>query len=159
MVERRLAVLDDLDVVLGDCGDFVSVAHQQAREPAGKAVAAERDGHHEAAQSLVAAALGLLLHEVLGFPQLGAAYKQLSARDIEETVIRLLRITVIELATARALSNTDQHEIGFNRHGTLHGEPEFFSPADCLSGLLLLGAWVRELAWWQSRHPEGIGRL
>jgi hypothetical protein len=158
LTDRRVEVLDDLDAVLGDSVDFIARSHEQAHDLAGKAVAAGRDGHDEAAQCLAAAALGLLLHEVLGFSKLGAAYREMSARDIEETVVRLLRITVIELATARALTDTDKHEVGFNRHGTLHGKPEFLSRAYSLSGLLLLAAWVRELAWWQRHQPDAIAR-
>jgi len=158
LVDRQVDVFDDLDQVLAEATAFVAPVHEQARDLAGKAIAAARSGHHEAAQSLAAAALGLLLHEVLGYERIGAAYKDLSDRDVDEVVLRLLRMTMIELATARALTDTDAHESGFNRHGTLHGKPAFFSQSDCVAGLLLLGAWVRELTWWQDHHPEAITR-
>ncbi len=156
LVRRRKEVLDDILNVLVEATHSVTEAHTQSRRLAIKAVAAAHDGHDEASQALAAAALGLLLHEVLGFERLGTAYKQLSARDIDETAMRLLRLAVIELATAKALRNTDKHDVGFNRHGTLHGYPHFFSGVNCIASLLLLGAWLRELSWWQEHHPDAI---
>lgn len=156
LVANREAILEDIAAVLGDATHYVSPAHADATTLATKAVAASRAGHDEAAQSLAAAALGRVLHDVQGFEKLGGAYKEFSKRDLEQTVIQLLRITLIELATARSLTNTDAHTSGFNRHGTLHGRPEFFSAPDCLEGLLLVTAWLRELAWWQEHHPEAL---
>jgi hypothetical protein len=158
LVARETAVLEDVADALGTASYFVAAAHEEARDMGSKAVAAARCGHREAAQALAAAALSLLLHEVLDYNQLGAAYKEFSTRDVDDVVLSLLRITTIELATARAPTTTADHEIGFNRHGTLHGKPAYFSTSDCLAALLLLSAWICELSSWQEHHPDAITR-
>jgi hypothetical protein len=53
----------------------------------------------------------------------------------------------IQRATVNALVDTKDAVGGFNRHGTLHGSREFLTEPAMLAGFLLVGAWVRELAW------------
>jgi hypothetical protein len=40
------------------------------------------------------------------------------------------------------------------RHGALHGIPSFYSPANAIAALLLLGAWIRELSWYAEHEPS-----
>jgi hypothetical protein len=71
----------------------------------------------------------------------------------QEAGIGQVRYLAIERATANPLAPTWEEPEGFNRHGTLHGKPEYYGEAETLAGLLLLVAWVRELSWWAENDP------
>lgn len=158
LAARKDDILDDLTAVLKEAaGAGIVSGHGDACEFAGDGIDAARAGLFRPAQAAAAAGLGLVLHASLGFPQLrglGEAFKRFNERDLDETVLRLLKLSLIELCTAKALLNTKKAVPGFNRHGTQHGDPAFFSPANTLCGLLLLVAWLRELKWFAEHHPE-----
>jgi len=153
-------ILDDLEEVLSEVRETEIDGHSEARAFAAEAIAAARDGHFHAAQSLAASGLGQVLHVALGFPLfygLGRAYREFAARSIDDASIWVVKVTLIELATARALTDVDKTTpTGFDRHGTQHGVREFFSTGNALAGLLLLVAWTRELQWIADEYPEGL---
>lgn len=154
LIERRDDILSDLTTVLAESTCEVLEQQGDARELAGLAVHAARHGHDAAAQALAAAALGCVLEEVLRYGGLGAVYKEMSVHDIEETEFGILRLVTIELATSRALVDTEDHVEGFNRHGTLHGKRAFYGAGEMISGLLLVVTWIRELSWWAEHEPS-----
>lgn len=156
LLKRRDEILLDISEVLDDASASTLAEQAEARTAARASVAAARADHYMAAQALVAAGLGRLLHRVLEHDRLGRTYKELSAQDPKGAVLRLMRLTHLELATANALTDTERQPEGFNRHGTVHGDPRFYSPADLVAGLLLLGAWIRELSWWAEHHPSAF---
>jgi hypothetical protein len=148
-------VLEDLETALGEARGTEIIGHADACDFAADALAAERDGHSPAAQALTAAGLGPIVHGAFGFEQLGGAYKRFSKTDMEEATLRLMKMSLLQLCTARALTDTDRVAgPGFYRHPTQHGERSFFTPANSLAGLLLLVGWVRELKWLSEKHPE-----
>ncbi len=154
LIAHREEVLSDALSVLG--ASTIEVVEEQgnARHLAGAAIAAARGGHDEAAQALIAAALGCVLHRVLRYEQLGRAYREMSQRNIEDAYLDVMRLVAIQAATGQALVHTSKHEEGFNRHGTLHGYRAFYGEAEMLAGLLLLVAWIRELSWWAEHDPS-----
>jgi len=152
---RRTEVLEDLETALGEAREPEIVGHGDACDFAADALAAERDGHSAAAQALTAAGLGPIVHGTLGFERLGGAYKRFSKTDMDEATLRLMKMSLLQLCTAKALTDTDRVEgAGFYRHATQHGDRSFFNPANSLSALLLLVGWVRELKWLNEAHPE-----
>jgi hypothetical protein len=154
IAERRAEIIEDVQELLAATTVFESSEHEQAHKQAVAAVRAAESGHDEAAQALTAAALGWVVHGVLGFERLGAAFKAMNQRDPEEAGLQELRHALIERATVVALTDTKDHANGFNRHGTLHGDPAFYGPAQMLSGLLLISAWTHELGWWAARQLD-----
>jgi hypothetical protein len=151
----RTDVLDDLEAALTEATEADIVGHADARAFAREALAAERDGHSAAAQALTAAGLGPIVHGAFGFKQLGGAYKDFSKTDMEEASLRLMKVNLLQLCTARALTDTKRvTEPGFYRHATQHGDRSFFRPATSLAALLLLVGWVCELKWLSDNHPE-----
>ncbi len=157
IVGHRQEIIEDVEELLAATNVFESVEHEHAHHGAVAAVRAAKSEHDEAAQALTAAAVGWVVHGVLGFEKLGAAFKEMKARDAEEAGLQELRHALIERATVVALTDTKEHRHGFNRHGTLHGDPAFYGPAQMLSGLLLISAWTRELGWWASRQRNDDG--
>ena len=154
---HRDAVLNDLQAALDEVTGTQIVGHAEATQFAVEAVAAARDGHLYAAQALAASGLGQVLHVTWAFGGLGKAYRQFSAVDMEEAALSMIKSSLIQLATAVALTNTDRASFaGFNRHGTHHGKREFFSAGNALAGLLLLVAWVRELQWVADEFPDAL---
>jgi hypothetical protein len=90
LVSSSAKVLDDLDAALAQARGAKVEGHADAREFAGDAIAAARDGHSAAAQALAASGLGQVIHGILGFPLfrgLGEARKKFTARDIDETTM------------------------------------------------------------------------
>lgn len=153
--QQRTKVLEDLESALDDATGAEIVGHADACDFAAKALAAERDGHSEAAQALTAAGLGPILHDAFGFELLGNAYKDFNKTDMEEATLRLMKISLLQLCTARALTDTKRvTEPGFYRHATQHGERSFFTSANSLAALMLLIGWVRELKWLSEKHPD-----
>lgn len=151
---HRTDVLDDVDELLGQATIEAVPEQGEMRDSLAEAVAAARCGHDRAAQALSAAALGRALHALFGFERLGAAYKKFKDNDPREAAITQGRIVCLQVATANALSDTKLKPRGFNRHGTQHGDPAFFSESAMLAGLLLMAGWVREFAWLAEHHPE-----
>jgi hypothetical protein len=154
LIECRNDVLSDMTAVLAEATCEVVPAQGDARELATRAVEAARDGHDVAAQALAAATLACVLQEVLPYGGLGAAYKQMAAHDIEQAHFWIVGRVTIEVATSRALTDTDKHVAGFNRHGTLHGKLSFYGPGEMIAGLLLVVAWVRELSSLAEHDPS-----
>ena len=166
--EKRLAVLaasssdvlDHLAAVLAESDHTDVPNHADAHAFAAEALDAARDHHWTAAQTLPASWLGQVLHGVLNYPVLGglgAAYKKFAGQDIEEVTLRALKLTMLEIATAKALTNMDIAGPGFNRHGTQQRDRAFFSKPNAIAGLLLLIGWLRELRWLRDHHPEVFG--
>jgi hypothetical protein len=153
--QQRTTVLEDLESALDDATGAEIVGHADACDFAAKALAADRDGHSEAAQALTAAGLGPILHDAFGFELLGKAYKDFSKTDMEEATLRLMKISLLQLCTAKALTDTRRvTDPGFYRHATQHGELSYFTPANSLAALMLLIGWVRELKWLSEKHPD-----
>lgn len=153
--QRRAEVLEDIEAALRDAAGAEIVGHEDACDFAVKALAAERDGHSEAAQALTAAGLGPILHDAFGFELLGGAYKDFSNTDMDEATLRLMKISLLQLCTAKALTDTKRvTEPGFYRHATQHGERSYFTRATSLAALMLLTGWVRELKWLSDEHPD-----
>jgi hypothetical protein len=150
-------VLDDLEAALGESQmlELDLRGHAEGCEFASEAIAAARDGHWTAAQAVAACGLGRVLHATFGFSTLGKAFKKFNARDVDEATMEILKVALLEVSTARALQNYgDVQPAGFNRHGTQHGERQFFSKANALEGLLLLVGWLREFKWLAMNHPH-----
>jgi hypothetical protein len=148
LVSSSADVVEDLEAALSMARGADVQGHAEAIEFADEAVAAARDGHWWAAQALAASGLGQVIHRVLEYRVFRDAYKQFSERDIEEADMTVLKAALLEVCTAKALTDTGKAQPGvFNRHGTQHGERRFFSQSSALGGLLLLVGWVREFAW------------
>lgn len=150
-------VVEDLSTALAEIGPDADSLFAGALATAREAVEAAQDGHFVPAQTASAAGLTAVLHEVFGFPGMGGlaeARKKFEGRDLDEVGVRIMKISMIELCTAKALKRTKDAGPGFNRHGSQHGMRDFLSQANSLAGMMLLVAWVRELWWFQERHPE-----
>ena len=152
--KHRTELLEAAREALAD--SRVEVISQQAElaEFADEALAAADAGLDRAAQSLAASGIGHVLHSVLGYELLGAAFKELSDRMASDAGVHELRVVSLQIATSNALIDTDRGPDGFNRHGTLHGAPEHFSEPAMLASVMLLVGWIRELADLAEHHPE-----
>lgn len=154
---HRSEVIDDLERAVSEIGPDADALYADPLVTAREAIGAARDGHFVPAQTAAAAGLTAVLHEVFGFPEMGGLKKardKFEGRNLDEVGIRMLKVSLIELCTAKALRRTSEAGPGFNRHGTQHGMRRFLSEADSLTGLMLLVAWVRELWWFQQHYPE-----
>lgn len=151
LVSLSALVLEDLEAGVANARGAEVPGHADACDFAAEAIAAARDGHWTAAQSLAASGIGQVVHGLFGYPLfggLGKAYKKFRERDIEESTMTVLKAALLEVCTVRALTDVARAETQpFNRHGTQHGDRRFFSQASALGGLLLLVGWVREFAW------------
>jgi len=121
---------------------------------ADEAIAAAEADLDRAAQTLAAAGLGCLIHDVLGFKLLGEAFKELGDRMAGDASIHELRIVALQIATSNTLIDIDREPIGFNRHGTQHGAPVHFTEPAMLASVMLLVGWIRELSDLAEHHPE-----
>jgi hypothetical protein len=155
LVASREEVLEDLAAVLDDSTVTATPEQDDLASLAHNALAAAVDGHHEAAQALCAASLGIPIHQLLEHKNFADA-RTAMMRDPEEASLHMMRLVHIQLATANALIKTNEDPLGFNRHGTLHGDIQFYSDAHALSALLLVVAWVRELSWWATNSPSSL---
>lgn len=154
---HRQEILDDVAELL-EASTVSRVPEQdEAREQAIEALAAARAGFDRAAQSLFASALGHILEGSLGFERPGKAFKAFKERDLDEAIIGELRVVCLQLATANSLTDTDENPDGFNRHGTQHGSPRWFSDASMIAGALLIAGWIGELSWLADNRPEVFG--
>lgn len=98
------------------------------------------------------------MQATLGFVHLADARREFEARrDLDDTLLAELRLACLRLASANALTNTVDHMEGFNRHGTQHGMPAFFSQEHMSSSALLVCGWIRELSWIKE-HPLDLLR-
>lgn len=156
LVARRDDILEDIDLALEDATSGIASDQDDAKKFAMAALVAARHGQDLAAQVLSGVALARVLHGDLSFPTLAKAREEMSALDPEEAALIDLRSVLIELATANSLRNTKEEPRGFNRHGTVHGIPEYFSEANMLGGVLLLTAWTRELSWLVEHHRDAF---
>lgn len=154
LADSRREVLDDVAEILEASTTSLMPEQDEARDQALEALAAARTGFDRAAQSLFASALGHILEGSLGFERPGKAFKAFSGRDLDEAVLSEIRVVGLQLATANSLIDTDQHPDGFNRHGTQHGQPEWFSETSMLAAALLVAGWVRKLSWLAENRPE-----
>lgn len=153
LIAHRDEVLDDAEALLADSTVTVIPEQDEIRGFVEEAIAAARDGHDQAAQALLAAALSHVIHGARGFEKFKDAYNAMS-HDVEKTALRFARPVHIEMATVNAITNTYSDPEGFNRHGSLHGDPAFYGEAEMLAGVLLVSAWVRELSWWAENDPS-----
>jgi hypothetical protein len=111
-------VVEDLEAALSTARGANVRRHAEAIEFADQAVAAARDGHWWAAQALAASGLGQIIHRVLDYRVFRDAYKQFSEPDIEEAEMTVLKAALLEVCTAKALTDTDRAQPDvFNRHG------------------------------------------
>jgi hypothetical protein len=151
-------VLEDLDAVLARASGADVAGHVEACAFAEEALSAARDGHWSAAQALAASGLMHVIHEMLGFPLmggLGAAFKKFNASDVDEATMTVLKQTLLDVCSARALTDIAKTTTnGFNRHGTQHGDRKFFSASSALAGLLLLVGWIREFTWVSETYSD-----
>jgi hypothetical protein len=149
-------VLDDLDEMLTEAQMPESdlSGHADACAFAAEAIAEAREGHFNSAQALAACGLGPVLHDAMGMT-FGRAFKKFSERNLDDATLELLKVAMLEVATAKALTNFEAVlPDGFTRHATQHGERSFFSQSNALSGLLLLVGWLREFKWLSDNQPE-----
>ena len=109
-----------------------------------------------AAQSLAACGLEPAAKLSFGMPTLSQVRKQFERRNVDEVRATLMKITLLQMCTARALAQYDENSLpeGFNRHATNHGERACFSDANALAGMLLLVGWLREFRWFADHHPQ-----
>lgn len=154
LVSHRDEILEDVAVALAESIISELPAQDAAREQAEEALEAARAGLDRAAQSLFGSALGHVLEGTLGFERPGKAFKEFKDKDLDAAVIGELRIVCLQLATVNSLTDTDEHPVGFNRHGTLHGNPAYFSEASMLAAALLVAGWIRELSWLAEHRSE-----
>jgi hypothetical protein len=157
LVANRREVLANLEQLVAQAAGHLVKAEPQLYRFASQATAAATAGHDEAAQALTGSALGHLVHEVFGHPTFKAARDKMAARDVDVALLDQLRYYALDRATARVIAHTNEGLDGFNRHGTLHGMAAYFGEAEMLTGLLLLVAWTRELAWWAEHEPDAFG--
>lgn len=156
LISNREQILADVETALADSTANEIPQQDEARDQAQEAHRAAVAGLDRAAQTLFAAALGHVLEGSLGFPRPGLAFKKFKETDLDEAGISELRLACLQIATVNALTDTDQRPDGFNRHGTQHGSPAFFSEASMLGAALLVAGWIRELSWLAEHHPEAF---
>jgi hypothetical protein len=155
LVAERQMVLDDLEAVLARAAGVPVTGHAEASAFAREAIAAARDGHLHAAQALAACGLGTVLEEIFGYPRLREAYEKFEVSDVERAGMTSLKLRLLEVCTAKALTNTRAASSAvFNRHGTQHGLRAFFSAANAMGGMLLLVGWLRELKWFDEHYED-----
>jgi hypothetical protein len=154
LAAHREEVLVDLERVLADAAASLTDEHRQLHKLAVAAVAAAGAKHDLAAQALAASAIGCLVHSIFGHSAFAAASKKMSARNVDEALLEQVKYFTLELATANAITRTNERPEGFNRHGTLHGDLAWYGEGEMLSGLLLVVGWDRELSWWASRQRD-----
>jgi hypothetical protein len=65
-------------------------------------------------------------------PTLSQVRKQFERRNVDEVRATLMKITLLQMCTARALAQYDENSLseGFNRHATNRGERACFSDAN-----------------------------
>jgi hypothetical protein len=153
LAAHRAEILDDVRSIL-DGGTAADEIVPELRGLAETACAAAFDGHDAAAQALAAAALGDLIHEPLGHTHFAGARERMADHDLQEASVDHVRYLALERAMANAIIPTARKPEGFNRHGTLHGDPSYYGGAEMLSALLLLAGWTREIAWWAENDPR-----
>ena len=147
LLAHRDEILEDVAAALGDSKISRLSEQDEARDQAREALNAARAGLDQAAQSLFASVLGHVLEGSLGFERPGKAFKAFKSKDLDAAAISQLRVVCLQLATVNSLTDTDQSPDGFNRHGTQHGNPAYFSEASMLGSALLVASWIRELSW------------
>ncbi|HEY3758831.1 MAG TPA: hypothetical protein VGL37_03670 [Solirubrobacteraceae bacterium] len=148
LVAQRAKVLEDCEAAITAESEVDIPIHAAVCNLALKSVEAARDGHDEAAQALAGSVLSAVIHEILGFGSQGAAREQFE-ETCSEADLRLfmLRETVLYGATARVFAKTSKGLDGFNRHATAHGHLNSFGCADMLEAIMLVSAWLREIAF------------
>jgi hypothetical protein len=157
LANEREAVLADLGAAIEAVGVVELEGFDAAAAFARDALAAAIDGHLTAAQSLAACGLEPAVKLSFGIENLGEVRKQFDKRDVEEVTLTLMKVTLLQMCTVKALAQYRSGEplpVGFNRHATLHGERACFSDANALSGMLLLIGWLREFRWFADHHPR-----
>ena len=156
LAAERDVVLADLDAAMQAVGTVEVAGFEAASAFAQDAIAAAHDGHMTAAQSLAASGLEPAARLSFGMPSLNSVRKQFEARNVGEVRATLMKVTLLQTCTAKALAQYDEDSLpeGFNRHATHHGERACFSDANALAGMLLLVGWLREFRWFADHHPE-----
>jgi hypothetical protein len=144
LVAHEHEILDDVQSVMED------ITHPLLADPARatlEAVSTVRDGHHMAAQTLVASAVTHMVNVILGHPSSGKAQRTIRNTDPEDVGLMILRRTMLLHGLANAIERTDDARVGFNRNVTA-GHRDLFkhcSPANFLRGLLLLAGLIKDL--------------
>jgi hypothetical protein len=140
-----IAILDDLLAKIQN-DDFVEVANS-ARE----ALEVYRGGHFRAAQTLSAATLSTIVHDLLGHRHARDA-RRAFRRDFSPDAVglRLYRLAVILDAASTALTGYDavgsQRRQTFNRAETVHRVlPPQHSQVNSLTALMLVATLIFEL--------------
>jgi hypothetical protein len=153
---ERDVVLADLGAAMEAVGVVDLAGFDAAATFARESLAAARDGHLAAAQALAACGLEPAVKLSFGIKNLGQVRKQFDTRNVDDVRLTLMKVTLLQMCTARALAQYDSGSIpvGFNRHATQHGERTCFTDANALSGMLLLIGWLREFRWFADHHPE-----
>jgi hypothetical protein len=156
LAAERDVVLADLDTTMRGVGTVELAGFREASAFAQEAIAAAHDGHMTAAQSLAACGLEPAARVAFAIPSLSQVRKQFERRNADEVRATLMKVTLLQMCTAKALAPYDENSLpeGFNRHATNHGERAWFSDANALAGMLLLVGWLREFRWFADHHPE-----
>jgi hypothetical protein len=153
LVSERDSVLTDLYNELERAGQVELAGFSAAAAFAREAIAAARDGHMTAAQSLAACGLEPAVRLSFGLPHLGGVRTRFESSDVHAVRAELRKVTLLQMCTAKGLAMVPQ---GFNRHATQRGDRDAFSDANALAGLLLLSGWLREFRWFADHHPEAF---
>ena len=145
LISHRSEILEDLAAVIAETD---SSALQGPLRAASQAVDAARTGIDMAAQSLVGSTLTHFVNDELGHQRFDKARTHLRRRDPNEVALDLLRETALLHCLANVIEHTTHARYGFNRHATAGHDDMFeqYDEANCLRGLLLLVALLREFS-------------
>jgi len=150
-------VITDLGAAMATVGTVKLAGFEEASGFARDAIAAARDGHMAAAQSLAACGLEPAVRLSFGMSDLAAIRRDFETRNVDEVTGMLMKVTLLQMCTAKALTQFHRGDAlpdGFNRHATQHGVRDCFSDANALAGMLLLVGWLREFRWFADHHPQ-----
>jgi len=152
LVEHETEILEDFHECLA------AVTHGELREEAdlcGKALAAHRAGHPEAAHALTASVLSGLVHEKFGYKHFSDARARFTEDDPNDVALSVVRLTALLQVFGRALHHTDYAPgPGFNRHATAHGHAGQYTQVNAIAAHMLLVGLLRELDFWFKREDD-----
>jgi hypothetical protein len=122
----------------------------QYKSSALKATLAYSGGHPEAAQALAASTMSALIQDVLDYRTFGEARQSLKGDPRDAGLGTFRRAAVfnqVALSLQRYFVDRGDEVPGtFSRHATAHSvSPRQFTEINCLSSLLLVAAFLREL--------------
>ena len=148
LLGHTAVILSNCSDVLSECaGSVVAELVPYARE----AVDAAANGHFRCAQSQAAAVVTTVLEDLMGFPSLASAARDLDF-DLEDIAFDRARIGYILSCIPQSLTNFGDRANGapipehFNRHATLHRVCDRqYTPRNALVALMLSTALLREI--------------